>query len=173
MGEFIPFEWCRIILSRYGISSSMTPGTHAQVFEGAKAVVGLSICYEEAYGGIMRENRKLGADVLVNMTNDAWFPNSILPQQHFTHARLRTVENGVPLLRSCNTGVTVALDSLGRVVKQFGDNAEDPEWLGGCLAAGVSMTQYNTLYMLWGDGFVLTLSALFLTLCLPKLKTKN
>ena len=116
MGEYIPFEWCKRILAKYGITDSFTPGKKAQLFEMKNRVAGISICYEETYGHLMLSNRRQGADVLINLTNDVWYPRSRLPMIHCLHGGLRAVEGGLPLLRSCNTGVTCGVDSLGRVV---------------------------------------------------------
>src|SRR5690606_27562937 len=102
-----------------------TPGTKAQVIEHPKVKVGVCICYEETFGNLMRENKQLGASLLVNLTSDVWYPNSSLPWQHFDHARLRTVEMGLPLVRACNTSVTASLDSLGRVEGVLGDGVTD------------------------------------------------
>jgi apolipoprotein N-acyltransferase len=112
MGEYIPFAWCQQFAAQYGITGSLTCGQYAKVFEGP-VPFGASICYEEMYGHLMRENRIQGAELLINLTNDGWYPQSHLPKQHFDHARLRTVENGIPLVRACNTGITGAVDSLG------------------------------------------------------------
>ncbi|MFI5344715.1 MAG: apolipoprotein N-acyltransferase, partial [Chlamydiales bacterium] len=113
MGEYIPFDSCRQLAAKYGVYGSFTPGKEARLFAGP-IPLGPSICYEEAFGHLMKDNRHKGAEMLVNLTNDGWYPHSKLPQQHFDHARLRTVENGIPLVRACNTGITGALDSLGR-----------------------------------------------------------
>ena len=106
MGEYIPFEFCRKIAARYGIASSFTRGTEAKVMWVQGVPFSPSICYEETYSHIVQEGRAKGANLLVNLTSDAWYPESTLPLQHFEHSRLRTVENGVPLVRACNNGVT-------------------------------------------------------------------
>ncbi len=154
LGEYLPFEWCRGLACRYGVCGSLTPGQTAKVIKGAKTSFGLSICYEETCGNLMRENRLAGAKLLVNLTNDGWFPNSRLPQQHFDHSRLRTVETGVPLVRACNTGVTAACDSLGRVIGSLSEESGR-----GTLLIDVPLYSYATLYTIWGDLFIVSLSA--------------
>lgn len=148
MAEYIPFEFCKEMAKEYGIGGSFVPGEGAKVFPGCKGCFGLSICYEETYGDLMRDNREKGADFLINLTSDVWYPNSRLPMQHFDHARLRTVEMGIPLLRACNTGITSAFDSLGRIIK-----ATDPEeeWKATTLFASVPLYSYSTLYSKTGD----------------------
>lgn len=163
MGEYIPFKFCRDLAKSYGIQGSFTCGEEAKVFQGCNAPFGLSICYEETYANLMRENRAKGAKYLVNLTSDVWYPNSDLPRQHLDHARLRTVEGGYPLLRSCNTGVTTAIDSLGRTIDEL-----DGEWTQGALKVKVPLYNYSTLYTLTGDtllmGFCFMFSGLYFLL---------
>jgi apolipoprotein N-acyltransferase len=59
-------------------------------------------------------------DWMVNVTNDAWFGTSSGPRQHLAAARLRAVEEGLPLLRAANTGITVAFDSRGHEITRIG-----------------------------------------------------
>lgn len=158
MGEYIPFESCRKLAAKYGVFGSFTPGKEARLFAGP-IPLGPSICYEEAFGHLMKDNRYKGAEMLVNLTNDGWYPHSRLPQQHFDHARLRTVENGIPLVRACNTGITGAVDSLGRIVGIWGENPHQSQEEPGALRLDVPMYHYHTLYTIWGDYFALALSA--------------
>jgi apolipoprotein N-acyltransferase len=76
------------------------------------------ICYEAVFSG------DLGAEVnqaayILNITNDAWFDGSIGLAQHADHARLRAVEEGLPLIRVANSGITEVVDPLGRVVESL------------------------------------------------------
>jgi len=158
MGEYIPFQWCSDLAAQYGIQGSFTAGKSAEIFEG-KVPFSTSICYEEMYGHLMREGRNRGAELLVNLTNDGWFPQSNLPQQHYDHSKLRTVENGVPLVRACNTGVTAGIDSLGRSIAKL-ENSESPEACGA-LFISIPTYHYQTFYSYVGDWFILTLSVLF------------
>lgn len=163
MGEYIPFEFCRSLAASYGIGGSFTPGKEAKIFKG-KQPLGPCICYEETYGNLMRENSQKGARLLVNLTNDGWYPHSRLPKVHLDHARLRTVENGLPLLRACNTGVTAAFDSHGRLVAEL-DNRKEA---AGALHVTVPLTTYSTLYSRVGDALIVILSGFCLILFLPK-----
>jgi apolipoprotein N-acyltransferase len=115
----------------------------------------------------MREGRRKGAAVFVNLTNDNWYPSSRLTQQHFYHGRLRAVENGIPLLRACNTGITAAVDPFGRSIATLG--------LGegaGILSTKVNLTEHQTLYTFWGDAGILGLSILFLGLNISLIRKK-
>lgn len=159
MGEYIPLDVCRQIAANYGISGSFTCGKEAKIFQG-KVPFSSSICYEETFGALMTEGRTKGAELLVNITSDAWYPNSRLPQQHFDHARLRTVENGIPLVRACNTGVTGAVDSLGRIIGVLDDGEKPVEWRSDSLHLYVPTYHYHTPYSKWGDKLILSISGI-------------
>jgi len=168
MGEYIPFTFCKNLAAHYGVFGSFTCGTEAKVMSCNQTLISPSICYEETFGDLIREGRQKGAQLLVNLTSDAWYPNSRLPQQHFDHARLRTVENGVPLIRACNTGITGAIDSLGRTIAVLGGNhPEKVEWVPDSLVVEVPINTYSTLYSRFGDSlligfcFLLVISGLF------------
>lgn len=153
MGEYIPFAVVAPLLQQYGVHGSFTPGSQAKIIHCAGIPMGLSICYEETYGHLMRENRLQGAQVLINLTNDGWWPNSHLPHQHFEHARPRSVEMGIPLVRACNTGLTCVVDSLGRMVASIEDTRKE-----GALRAEIPLYHYQTLYSRIGDSAVISAS---------------
>jgi apolipoprotein N-acyltransferase len=77
--------------------------------------IGMSICYEDAFGEEVIESLP-GANLLVNVSNDAWFSGSIAPAQHLQIARMRALETARPLLRATNTGLTAMVDFHGRLV---------------------------------------------------------
>ncbi|NGX61037.1 MAG: Apolipoprotein N-acyltransferase [Chlamydiae bacterium] len=158
MGEYIPFSWCKKILSKYGISDSFVAGKQAKVFSTKKASVGVSICYEETYGELMRANRLQGADLLVNLTNDGWYPRSRLPYVHYFHGKLRALEGGIPLVRCCNTGVTCGVDAFGRDCGMLPYDSKKQESAPGILAVDLPLFSYATLYSRFGDKPVLFLS---------------
>jgi apolipoprotein N-acyltransferase len=159
LAEYVPFEWVRNLTKAYGITEFYTHGKEAKVFS-SKVSFAPSICYEETFAHLMRKSRLKGANLFVNLSNDNWYPNSKLPKQHFDHARLRAVENGVPMVRACNTGITAAVDSLGRIIGQITD-----ERRADVLVAQVPLYHYSTLYSFWGDWGIIALSLIFILIC--------
>lgn len=170
MGEYIPFACCRELAARYGVAGSFTCGSEAKVLSHKHILFSPSICYEETFGDVMRESRQKGSELLVNLTSDVWYPNSRLPRQHFDHARLRTVENGIPLIRACNTGVTGAIDSLGQIIAVLGgDKPEEVEWIPDSLLVEVPAYNYETFYAQVGDKFIIGLCCLAIVFSLGSL----
>lgn len=76
------------------------------------------ICYESIFPDFVRTSNKV-SDLIINVTNDAWYGNSSGPYQHFHISRMRAIENGLPLLRVANNGISAIIDPLGRVIKKL------------------------------------------------------
>ncbi len=150
LAEYLPFEWCRRLVAGYGISDFYTPGTESKVFIG-KRPFSVSICYEETFPEIMREGKAKGAELFVNLTNDNWYPNSKLAKQHFDHGRLRAVENGIPIVRACNSGITAVIGPRGEIVDQLQQKE-------GVLYANIPQYTFFTPYVKWGDTLILGIS---------------
>lgn len=160
LAEYLPFQSLRVLTKNYGITQFFTHGKQSTIFH-SKVPISTSICYEETFGHIMRQGRNAGAKLFVNVTNDNWYPNSRLPQQHFDLARAQAVANGTPLVRACNAGVTSALDSMGSVIAQLSD------WNSpSVLVASVPLYQIWTFYSFWGDQGIIFVSILFLLLAI-------
>jgi apolipoprotein N-acyltransferase len=170
LAEYLPFTWLKSLTSRYGITEFFSQGKETRVL-GERIPFSLSICYEETFPNLIRDGRLEGAQLFVNVTNDNYYPFSRLPEQHFTHARLRSVENGVPLLRACNTGVTAGIDRFGRTISRLAENQEDPETFQGTLNVELGLESHKTLYMFWGDAGIIGLAMLILLVfCCFKIK---
>lgn len=119
LGEFVPFErW----LSRIGITKlvhlpgSFSAGGPRHAIEVAPGVSAVAyICYEVIFPGLVSAETG-DADLIVNVTNDAWYGRTPGPYQHFRQAQLRAVETGRPLVRAANNGISGVVDAYGRVV---------------------------------------------------------
>jgi apolipoprotein N-acyltransferase len=122
-GEYVPF---RSVLNLIGFSafSHRLDGFEAGSNEapllqtpGAPAFLPL-ICYEIIFPGRVK-NETERPKWLVNVTNDAWFGPSIGPYQHLHQVRIRAVEEGLPVMRAANTGISAVIDPFGRVLAQL------------------------------------------------------
>ena len=79
----------------------------------------IAICYEIIFPEeINPNNEKL--DLIINITNDAWFGDSSGPFQHFNSSRFRAIERGIPVFRSANTGISAIIDPYGRIIDKIG-----------------------------------------------------
>jgi apolipoprotein N-acyltransferase len=122
-GEFLPL---RDLLSRFGLEKlthgsidfQAGPSRQTIVLPGLPPVSPL-ICYEAIFsGGVVDPTAR--PEWLLNITNDAWFGRSSGPYQHFAMARMRAIEEGLPLVRSANTGISAVVDPWGRVQAELG-----------------------------------------------------
>lgn len=153
LAEYIPFNFLKPLTKSYGINDFFAHGEVTKIF-GEKVPFSPSICYEETFSEMMREGRSFGAELFVNMTNDNYFPASSLHGQHLYHARLRAVENGIPLARACNSGGTAVIDSFGRLAAQF-------EGREGILNYHLTAAHFPTLFSFWGDAGIVSLCLIF------------
>lgn len=106
-----------------------------------------SICFESVYSDHHRAMARSGADLLVNITNDAWYGRTSGPNQHLQICVLRAVETGRPLIRCANTGITVVVSPAGRILERL------PFYEQGTLNAEIAVAKDapQTLYTRWGD----------------------
>jgi apolipoprotein N-acyltransferase len=109
--------------------------------------VAATVCYEAIFpGAVVAEGLRPG--LIVNVTNDAWFGATPGPYQHFAQARLRAVEEGLPLVRAANSGISAVIDPYGRVLASL------PLGVDGVLDARVPVALTATVYTLYRDGTV-------------------
>ena len=113
--------------------------------------VAVNVCYEDVFGDAIA-SRAAGASVLANVSNVAWFGDSLAPAQHLQIARLRAIETGRMHLAATNTGITAAIDRDGRVLAQL------PQFTEGRLEIAVQGYSGTTPYMRLRDWPVLALA---------------
>ncbi len=122
-GEYTPMEhtfpfyyiypW---IKKTFGMGRSLTPGTKNTVFKLKKGIrASVLICFEDAFPAVSREHILHGANMLVTITNDAWFPSSSEPEQHLAQAVFRSVENNRVMIRSGNNNGTCVIQPDGAI----------------------------------------------------------
>ena len=125
--------------------------------------VGPLICYEVIFPGEVTDPARRPA-WLLNVTNDAWYGFSSGPFQHFAIARVRAVEEGLPVVRSANNGISGVIDAYGRVVRRLG--LDDI----GVVDSGLPVSLAAPLYARIGDW---ALAALMLAASLPLLRRRR
>jgi apolipoprotein N-acyltransferase len=159
-GEYLPVDktlpW---LLRRAPTGLRCTPGRGPGVLRlprgpeagGGELRMGPLICFEDTVPALSREAVRAGARLLVLMTNDAWFNGSVEPLQHLDQSIFRAVENGVPLVRAANSGVTCAVDAVGRVKRLESEGAATD--FDGFLVMPVAVadTPLAAPYTRWGD----------------------
>ncbi len=94
--------------------ANFTPGPGPRVLAGGPLAAAVFICYEMGFAGSVRRAADEGAELLVNISNDGWFADPLAMELHAALSPLRAAENGVPVLRAGNNGVTEILDARGR-----------------------------------------------------------
>lgn len=146
-GEYVPLRkmlfFARKLVHEVG---QFEFGTKDTPLDG-KFRYGPAICYEIVYPQIARQQVVHGADVLVTITNDAWYDGTSAPRQHLNQARLRAVENDRYLLRAGTTGISAFVDPSGRVVQKLAMNRQ------GIIYADFQPRHSVTPYVRFGDWF--------------------
>lgn len=147
-GEYVPFQ--NLLSFAGGLTQqvgTMTHGQHRIVFYANGHDYGTFICYESIFAVEIRQFVLLGADVLVNISDDGWYGDTSAPWQHLNMARMRAIENHRWLLRDTNSGVTAAIDPYGRVTQSL------PRHIQSSLAAHFGYLSDTTFYTVHGDLF--------------------
>ena len=159
-GEYTPYKklffFAGSLLQDVGI---FEPGKHRTVFHTGGHTYGTFICYESVFGDEVREYAQMGAEVLVNISDDGWYGDTSAAWEHLNQVRMRAIENHRWVLRATNTGVTAAIDPDGRVTSSI------PRHIRSSLRAGFNYEHDLTFYAAHGDIFawacvIITLSCL-------------
>jgi len=160
-GEYIPFR--RIL----GFASPLvetlgefTPGQATPPLSCENSRIGVLICFESIFPEISRRQAKDGANLLVTLTNDAWFGRSSAPRQHLAMGVFRAVENRKTLVRAANTGISAFIDPMGCI------RGESPLFAEYARSQPVALLGGLTCYVRWGYLFpwaclILTLAGLW------------
>lgn len=152
-GEYVPLESVlRGLIRFFDLPMSRNePGPVAQpLLTLGELTLSTSICYEVVYPDLVRKTSN-HADLLVTVSNDTWFGESIGPWQHLQMARMRAIENGRTMIRSTNNGVTAIIDHRGDMI------AELPQFEAGVLRGRAEVRSGQTPYNQWGSAPVLLL----------------
>ncbi len=158
-GEYLPFQTA---LEKLGLMQlTKLPGgflsgdrNRSYILPGAPRMLPL-ICYEIIFpGAVVPSGERPGW--LLNVTNDAWFGISSGPYQHFQQSRVRAIEEGLPLVRAANNGISAIVDPFGRIVRKL------PLGTEGVLDSPLPVAASRTVYARFGDGITGLMVAMFL-----------
>ena len=162
-GEYIPYyEQLKFIKEWIPETSNFARGTDVATFEfqpkklgGRTVTVGPMICYEDIFPSFGRRLVRKDPNLLVNITNDAWFGRTSEPYEHLALAVYRTVETRLDLVRAVNTGVSAIIDSTGRVQASSPsvDPDETPDAKPVALEGEIAVQEPQKLYAHLGEWF--------------------
>jgi apolipoprotein N-acyltransferase len=149
-GEYVPYRGMIAFAGTLtqGVGSFSRGGLR-KVFTADGHSYGVFICYEAVFADEVRRFAKNGAQVFVNISDDGWYGDTSAPWQHFNMARMRAIENRRWLLRATNSGVTAAVDPLGRVTQSA------PRHVMISLPVRYGYRSDITFYSLYGDVFAI------------------
>jgi len=147
-GEYTPYKklffFAGDLLQDVGL---FEPGKQRRVFTTGGHTYGTFICYESVFGDEIRQYEDMGADVLVNISDDGWYGDSSAAWEHLNMVRMRAIENHRWVLRATNTGITASIDPQGRVFMAA------PRHVRTSLRAGFDYEHDVTFYAAHGDLF--------------------
>jgi len=163
-GEYIPFRKYlpQFVIDRIDMGRDLAPGHDYRplpLLSGVRA--GVAVCYEGVFGVLTRSFARRDANVLVALSNDAWYPRSSEPEQHLANVVMRCIETGLPMVRCGNNGGSGVVTRYGEFTQYIGSKAARPELLResscGVVKIGVAENPEKTFYVLYGEWFVLLL----------------
>jgi apolipoprotein N-acyltransferase len=151
--EYDPFfaEWLAPLIGPVLEGPPYVAGREATVFRAGPIPFATPICFEITYADLVRGFRAEGAQLLVNLSNDAWFGRIGYPELHFAHAVLRAVETRSSVVRGANTGISGVVDARGRVLDEL------PAFAEGTLRVDVAAAGALPPYARTGDAPLLVL----------------
>ena len=164
-GEYLPFQdWMEKLgfVQLTKVQGGFIPGTRRRTMDIPSAPRALPlICYEVAFPGSI-SSRDDRPGWIVNLTNDGWFGMSTGPYQHLQQARMRAIEEGLPLVRAANTGISAVIDPSGRIVARLGLGIE------GVLDASLPTALPPTVYARLRDIPIVVLATIALLLVIRR-----
>ncbi len=161
-GEYLPLQSMleaiglqQLTKMRGGFASGPNPRP-LMALPGLPPIAGL-ICYEAIFPATVVQGAARPG-LIVNVTNDGWFGNTTGPRQHLHQARVRAVEEGLPIIRAANNGISALIDGNGQLLATLGLNAR------GVIDAQLPPALEPPIYARWGDGLFLLNALIFIGL---------
>jgi apolipoprotein N-acyltransferase len=146
-GEYFPLRTIEFLRRRFERVRYFTPGEGTTLLDTRLGKTAVVICFEAMFPELVRERMRHGAEVLVNLSNDAWLGDNAGPRQHGEMVILRAVENRTWVIRATTTGVSSVIDPYGRV------RAQTPLLQQAVLDASIVPLRIDTPYRRFGDAF--------------------
>lgn len=146
-GEYTPYKPLFFFVGHLLDDLVFIPGTQRTLFNANGKHYGVFICYESIFGDDMRKFSRDGAQVLINISDDGWYGDTSAPWEHLDMVRMRAIENRRWIVRSTNTGITAAIDPLGRVVERM------PRHIRSSMQVAFGYRNDLTFYSRFGDWF--------------------
>lgn len=143
-GEYVPFQKILTILPIVQGMGNFSAGRNQKPLQCGPARCGILICFESIFPALADQWCRLGADILINLTNDAWYGRSSAPKQQLSMVVLRAVENRRSLARAANTGISAFIDPLGRIKEA------SPIFQEYKMAADLPLIHQKSFYTRWG-----------------------
>ena len=174
-GEYVPLaRWLPFLKYLTPIQGGWTPGDKPVVFAGENFTAAPLICFEAVFPKTARAAAAGEPDFLVNLSNDGWFGESAEQRQHLANAVFRAVENGLPLVRCSNNGVTGWIDAHGRLKEFLRDNSGS-EYAAGALTVEIPLRATTgkitpTFYQRHGNWFAWSCVVITLAKCFTRRK---
>lgn len=146
-GEYLPMSETFPQLKKYNpAGSGFSRGNGPQVLFVGEHKFGAQLCYESLDPFFSTRLKQLGADFIINVTNDSWFGPTSEPIQHLYMTLARAIETRLPLIRATNTGISLAVDNLGQMTKP---SPQGQEWIES-LQLKIYRLSSETFYTQWG-----------------------
>jgi len=149
-GEYLPLEkYLKFIKKIIPMVGGLSAGKKIKNITYPEGKMGVLICYETIFDNISRKMVNLGANFLVNITNDAWFGRTSGPYQHFSMIVFRAIENRRFVVRSANTGISAIISPTGKIIKKL------PLGERGYIGGTIKLIKSKTIYTKLGNWIVL------------------
>ncbi len=156
-GEYVPlkmiFGWLEPLAESLGVGDFSAGNTYTVFTSSAIPPFAVLICFEDVFPRLARRFVKEGARMLTVITNDAWFGPTTAPYQHLQASIFRAVENGVPVVRAANTGISAFITKRGAVISRVEGPEGNDIFVTGKKTAAVEVDESNTIYQKGGYYF--------------------
>lgn len=183
-GEYIPLRKTLSFLEQVVPIGDFTRGKDYTIFKldsanrstgqpvNQKINFAVLICFEDLFPELSRNFVDKGADLLINITNDAWFGRTSSPFQHLQASVFRAVENRVNVVRCANTGISGFIGPEGKIISMIKVKKGEARFVDGTQGVELKITKQPTIYRRFGDFFIL-LCFLIVVIQFLKLKTQK